>query len=97
MMLLAVYGFGFIIVQTIWPGDPAENWLISVLERQYAALLGVPLSAASAVCVVLLLETVSGPIEIETSWLTFRGAAAPVVLWILCFLAMTFALGWLWV
>lgn len=97
MVLLASYGFVYIIIQTIRPGNPEENWLLSVLHKQFAAALGVPMSAAAALCIVLLLETAAGPIEIELQWLKFRGAAAPVILWILCFLAMTFALSWLWV
>ena len=96
MVLLAGYGFVYMIVQTIRPGNPEENWVLAVLQTQYAAALGVPMNAAAALCIVLLLETVAGPIEIETPWLKFRGAAAPVILWILCFLAMTFAFSWLW-
>jgi hypothetical protein len=66
MVLLATCGFLFVIVQSIRPGDPTENWLLSVLQNQYAVALGVPMSAAAALCIVLLLETVAGPIEIET-------------------------------
>ena len=95
--MLASYGFIYIIVQSISPGNPDESWFLSVLHKQYAATLGVPMSAVAALSIVLLLETAAGPIEIETPWLKFRGAAAPVILWILCFLAMTVALGWLWV
>jgi hypothetical protein len=96
MVLLAVYGFVFIMVQSISPGDPQSNWVLSILSRHYAAALGVPMSACASLCVVLLLETAAGPIEIETPWLKFRGAAAPIILWVFCFLAMTLALGWLW-
>ncbi|MGH8188503.1 MAG: hypothetical protein ACREUC_18240 [Steroidobacteraceae bacterium] len=96
MVLLAAYGFVFVIVQTIQPGNPRDNWLLGVLQAHYAATLGVPMSAAAALCIVLLLETAAGPIQVETPWLTFKGAAAPIILWICCFLAMTFALGWLW-
>jgi hypothetical protein len=96
MVLLASYGFYYIVNQTLNPGSPNDNWLLSVLQQHYAATLGVPMSAVAALCIVLLLETAAGPIEIETPWLKFRGAAAPVILWVLCFLAMTFALSWLW-
>lgn len=96
MVILAAYGFTYVIWQTIRPGNPSDNWLLAVLQSHYAATLGVPMSAAAALCVVLLLETAAGPIEIETPWLKFKGAAAPIVLWVICFLALTFALGWLW-
>jgi hypothetical protein len=97
MVGLAGYGFYFVVSQTIWPGTPESNWMLAVLKTQYAATLEVPMSAAAALCIVLLLETAAGPIEIESSWIKFRGAAAPVILWILCFLAMIFGLGHLWV
>lgn len=97
MVVLAAYWCGYLIVQSIWPGHPADSWFLHVLQTQYAASLGVPMSAAAALCIVLLLQTVAGPIEIETPWLKFRGAAAPVILWILCFLVFIFAVGWLWV
>ena len=96
MVLLAGYGFVFIIVQSISPGKPEESWFISVLQQQYAATLGVPMCAVAALCIVLLLETAAGPIEIETPWLKFRGAAAPVIFWLFCFLVMALALSWLW-
>jgi hypothetical protein len=97
MILLAGYGFMYIIVQSISPGKPEESWFLSVLHKQYAATLGVPMSAVAALCIVLLLETAAGPIEIETPWLKFRGAAAPVIFWLFCFLVLTLALSWLWV
>src|SRR5258708_36606751 len=93
MVLLAGYGFIFIIGQSISRGKPEESWFLSVLQKQYAAALGVPMSAVAALCIVLLLETAAGPIEIETPWLKFRGAAAPVIFWLFCFLVMTLALS----
>jgi hypothetical protein len=48
MVLLAMYGFLFVILQSLRPGNPMESWLLSVLHKQYAAALGVPMSAAAA-------------------------------------------------
>src|SRR5215467_15131143 len=96
IVLIAGYGFVFIIVQSINPGKPEESWFLLVLQKQYAATLGVPMCAVAALCIVLLLETAAGPIEIETPWLKFRGAAAPVIFWLFCFLVMALALSWLW-
>lgn len=96
-ILLALYGLIFVVIQTIWPGDPSSNWLLSILRQQYAATIGVPLCAVAAICIVLLLETTAGPIEIESPWVKFKGATVPVIIWILTFLALTFALGHLWI
>ena len=96
MVLHSAYWCGYLVFQSIRPGNPEASWFLHVLQTHYAASLGVPMSAAAALCIVLLLETVAGPIEIETPWLKFRGAAAPVILWIVCFLAFIVALRWLW-
>jgi len=96
ILLLGAYGFLFVIFQSLLPGNPDENWVLSVLFRHYAAALGVPMCAVAALCIVLILETAAGPIDVETPWFKFRGAAAPVIVWMLCFLAMTFAMAILW-
>ena len=96
IILLGAYGFLFVIFQSLKPGDPGANWVLSVLYLHYAAALGVPMSAVAALCIVLILETAAGPIEIETPWFKFRGAAAPVIVWMLCFLVMTMAMAILW-
>jgi len=95
-MGLAVYGFAFVIAQTLNPTDPASNWIVAVLRDHYAATLGVPMSAVAALCIVLVLESATGPIEIATPWIKFRGASGPVILWILSFLSMVTALRVLW-
>jgi hypothetical protein len=71
--------------------------LLSVIQKQYAATLGIPLCVVSSVCVVLLLKATAGPIEFEALGFKFRGASGPLVLWIFCFLAMIFALKLLWI
>jgi hypothetical protein len=67
-----------------------------VLEGQVRAIVGVPMSAASAFCVVWLLEATSGRIEFEVIGFKFRGAAGPVVLWVMCFLSFVLSTFLLW-
>ena len=95
-MALAAYGFTFIILQTIDPSDPGSNWIIDILHRHYAAVLGVPMCSVAAICIVLVLEQAAGPIEFEMLGLKLRGASGPVVLWVLVFLAMALAMRLLW-
>ncbi len=96
MIVLGAYGFLFVMFHSLYPGNPEENWVLSVLYHHYAAALGVPMCAVAALCIVLILETAAGPIQVETTWFKFRGAAAPIIVWILCFLAMTVAMAILW-
>ncbi len=91
------YFLGFLVYHSLVAVSPANNWFIEILEKNYAACIGVPLSAIAAFCVVLLLKVVShGAIEIEALGFKFRGASGPVVLWIFCFLALIFGMYLLW-
>jgi len=60
------------------------------------ALVGLPIAAASSLALVLLLRTVSGDIQVTFIGFEFKGAAGPLIMWILCFLAMTFAIKYTW-
>ena len=93
---LAGYFFGFLIYHSLWPTSSRSSWLIRVIELHYAATIGLPMSAISSACIVLLLKATAGPIEFEALGFRFRGASGPVVLWIFCFLAMIAALRLLW-
>lgn len=94
---LAVCFSSFLIYQTFNPEEnPAENWLIEQMDEHFAATLGIPLSAITAACLVFLLKSTTGPIEFEFMGFKFRGASGPIVLWVVCFLAMIFGLWLLW-
>ena len=95
--LWACYFIGFMVYHSLVPSSSSESWFIQIIEKHYAATIGVPLSAITAFCIVHLLKAVStGPIEIEALGFKFRGAAGPVVLWIFCFLAVIFGVYLLW-
>jgi hypothetical protein len=94
--LFAAYFFGFLIYHSLRPTASSGSWLITTLDRQFAATIGVPLSAISSVCIILLLKATAGPIEFEGLGFKFRGASGPIVLWVFCFLSMIFAEHLLW-
>jgi hypothetical protein len=77
-------------------GAPASGWLLLLLEQHYPAVVGIPMSAVGAFCVVTLFKIAHGPIEIEGFGLKFRGASAPIVFWVLCFAAFVWSLYLLW-
>jgi hypothetical protein len=93
---LGAYFFGFMIYQTIWGESDPTNWLTKLTRTHYAALVGTPMSAVTAFCIVSLLKVTSGPIEFEAIGFKFRGASGPIVLWVFCFLSIAVAFHLLW-
>jgi hypothetical protein len=62
----------------------------------FAAVIGLPFAAISSLCLVLLLRYSAGPIEFEGLGFKFKGASGPIIMWVLCFLAMVSAIKLLW-
>jgi hypothetical protein len=94
--VLATYFFGFMIYQTIWGGSEPRNWLTQLSNTHYAALVGTPMSAVAAFCIVSLLKVTNGPIEFEVFKFKFHGASGPIIMWVLCFLSIVFGFHLLW-
>ena len=94
--LLAGYFFAFLVYHSLWHTSSADSWFVAVIEKHYAATIAVPLSAISALCVVLVLKATTGPIEFEALGFKFRGASGPLVFWLICFLPMIWAVWLLW-
>jgi hypothetical protein len=59
-----------------------DSWIVDVVKAHFTATIGLPLAAIAAICIVFLFKFVSGEIEFEGLGFKFKGAAAPVILWI---------------
>ena len=94
--LLGAYFFAFLIYHSLRSTSTAGSWFLAVIESHYAATIAVPLSGVSALCVVLALKATTGPIEFEAFGFKFRGASGPLVFWLICFIAMIWAVWLLW-
>jgi uncharacterized membrane protein YjgN (DUF898 family) len=70
------------------PGKLAHS---NIAEHFAALLVGIPMSALIAMCVVILLRFSAEPIEFEGLSFEFRGASGQVVFWVFCFLALSSA------
>jgi hypothetical protein len=77
-------------------GYQQHVWL-DILRKQFAAVIGLPAAALVALFLVLVLRMADGPIETEIGGLKFKGAAAPIVFWLLCFLSIAVAIKLLWI
>jgi hypothetical protein len=80
----------------LWRGYKDQAWL-SIAQQNFAAVIGLPMAALAALFVVLVLRIAAGPIEVELGPLKFKGAAAPVVFWLICFLIIALMIKLLWV
>jgi len=92
VLIAAVSAFGYLI----FVGISQDVWLILARE-QFPLVVGLPGSAAIALFVVLVLRISSGPINIEFGKMKFEGAAAPIVFWLFCFLALASMVKILWI
>jgi hypothetical protein len=99
MAWLAVVGTAFLGVSAfalvLWRGFRDQAWL-SIAQQHFAAAIGLPMSAIAALFIVLVLRLASGSIEVELGPLKFKGAAAPVVFWLICFIAIALMIKLLW-
>jgi hypothetical protein len=60
------------------------------------AMIGIPIAAAGAFCVLLVFEARTGQVEFEALGFRFRGGAGPAVIWVFAFLAIAGAIRLLW-
>ena len=74
----------------------SESWIVDIVKEHFQATVGLPLAAIAAICIVFLFKFVAGAIEFEGLGFKFKGASAPVILWVLCFLAIVGGIRVLW-
>jgi hypothetical protein len=59
-----------------------------LFEKHMGAGIAIPLAGLSAFVLVSVLEIQSGPVQFEGLGIKLKGAAGPVVFWVICFLAI---------
>ena len=62
----------------------------------FPSLVGLPAAAIASLFIVIVLRTVSGPLEFKFMGFEFKGASGPTAFWILCFLAISLAIKMTW-
>ena len=76
-------------------GIDESAWL-EITKAHFAAVVGLPAAAVGALFLVLVLRMADGPIEFELGAMKFKGAAAPIVFWLLCFFVIATAIKTVW-
>lgn len=79
----------------VWPRPP-KALLTELVHTHFAAIVGLPTAALMSFCVVWIVRSAEGPLQLETFGLRLKGASGPILLWIVAFLAMVFALKLVW-
>jgi hypothetical protein len=87
-----VFASGFLAYHSL-----AGGFIVRLTEKQFGAMIMVPLAAIMALCVVMILEWTAGEIEFKGLSFEFKGASGPIVLWVFCFLACVAAMRLFWV
>src|ERR1700722_14462047 len=90
-------GLGFIF----WFGAEVfigslRDVVFNMARIHYGTVVGIPCCALGALFIVLLLRNVAGDIHLTFWGANFAGASGPIIMWILCFWALTLAMIKTW-
>lgn|GEM_PF-1470509 len=92
LVVLAVFLL-FVLLLAVQFG---QGFWLNIALNHFPVIIGLPVSAAGAFLIVMLLRNTEGPLEFEGLGFKFKGASGPVVLWAMCFLVIASAIRMLW-
>lgn len=100
VLLIILIVFAFVPIPQ-GTGSGTSRWITMPqldvpVRNHFPAVVGLPLAALLSLWIVLILRGGYGPIELSVLGFRFRGASGPIIMWVLCFLAITFAIKILW-
>lgn len=81
-----------IAVMVIWVVKIIAAITNEVVVNNLVLVVGLPLAATCATGVILGVRQTEGPIEIQLYGLQLKGGSGPVILWVVCFLAIAIAI-----
>ena len=87
---------GTAIFTSIYLGVLVYRNFDAIIREHFAAVVGLPLGAIAAFCIVYVFEYSTGTIELEGMGFKFKGASGPIILWLFCFLAIVMGIKFLW-
>ena len=94
--VLAVILYGVLLFALFLIRGVGDKQMDELVLTHYPTVVGLPSAAAAALFIVLVLKAAAGPIEFDALGFKFKGASGPVVLWVMCFLAIVLAIRVLW-
>lgn len=96
IILLATAAWGIFAGSFLAYYSLPGGFVVSLVQKQFGAMILVPMAALMAGCAVMILEWTVGEVRFEGLGFKFEGASGPIVLWVFCFLAITVALRLFW-
>lgn len=95
VIILICFGAFMLYKLTNFHNTSGDYWKIMIKE-QFPVLVGLPMAGLGSLFVTLILRISTGPIEFEIGGLKFKGGAAPIVFWIICFMVIVLSINLLW-
>ena len=88
-------GVSYLIFLIYWTWQQ-QGWVKDVVQQHFSATVGLPLAAVGSFLLVTVLQISAGKIEFDALGCKLKGASGPVVLWVVCFLAIATGIKVLW-
>ncbi|MBR9910909.1 MAG: hypothetical protein GYB33_11240 [Gammaproteobacteria bacterium] len=95
VVILVLFGAGA-LYRLFTFSKPEDTFWNDLFVEQFPVLVGMPMAGLGALFVTLILRISTGPLEFEIGGLKFKGGAAPIVFWIICFLSIVVSIKMLW-
>ena len=95
VVILTLFGLFLIFKLATVHNTPGDYWS-SLIREQFTVMVGMPLSGLGCLFLTLVLRISTGPVECEVGGLKFKGAAAPIVFWLICFMVCIVGMKLLW-
>jgi hypothetical protein len=90
-----------LIIVMVWAVFVIQRWndkeARDIVTTHLQATVGLPVAGIFAYLLVALFRTTEGRIRFEVIGFKFDGAAGPIIMWVLCFLAIAVSIRMLWV
>ena len=97
LLVFLLIGFGLFLMFKLANVHKTEgDYWQTLIREQFPVLVGLPMAGLGSLFLTLVLRLSTGPMEFEVSGVKFKGAAAPIVFWLLCFLSVALTIGLLW-
>ena len=95
IIVLTIFGVYALVKLSSVHKTEGEYWK-TLISEQFPVLVGLPMAGLGALFVTLILRISTGELEFEIAGLKFKGGAAPIVFWIVCFLSIVISIQLLW-
>lgn len=95
IIILTIFGVFALIKLSSVHKTEGDYWQ-TLISEQFPVIVGIPMAGLGALFVTLILRISIGELEFELAGLKFKGGAAPIVFWVICFLSIVLSIRLLW-